>query len=227
MPFNNSTFSAMDNQNFFRNKGDIVQQYRSMVCPCGNDPGESITTCAVCGGMGRFYPDAPIIKRAIISRVEQSEPQLITTGFAGPGDLTMSEMPGDQNPAEEFDIIMLPKWAGMPFSGQIVTRGTDTDVLFYRAVNIDKCVSVDPSTGAVTTYTHNADFSWSGRTITWLTANQPAQGSNYSIRYTALFEYVVFTPALVRREVGTDIGSKAILRKRHIIMPNMPDLIIS
>lgn len=225
MPFNNSTFDFPADQEFFDLKGDLVLHYRSMLCPCGNDPSTALNICALCGGTGRLYPGIPIQKRVILSRVEQFDPELVAQGLAVAGDLTMSEPAGDPVPAEEFDII-IPQWGGIPFAGQLVTRDTgNTDTLFYRAITVDRCISVDPAIGKITDYVPGVDFTWQNKIVTWLTANRPATGTVYSIRYTAIFEYAVFAPALLRRERGTDIGAKALLRKRHLVLPNLPDIL--
>lgn len=221
MPFNNSTFDSLIDSKYFEAKSDIVKQYRSILCPCGGNPAQSLNTCVLCGGTGRIYPDPPVIKKVILSRVEQSAPELVAQGIAVAGDLIMSEPIGDNIPAEQFDII-IPQWGGMPFDGQIVQRGSgNIDNLYYQAVSIDKCISVDSAAGTITNYIPNVDFTYSGNTITWLTSNRPATGSYYSVRYTALFEYVVFEPALVRRERNTNIGARALLRKRHLVLPNL------
>ncbi len=222
MPFNNSRFdSAIDSQ-FLGTAGQLVSLYRAMQCPCSSDPSRAVNTCVLCGGLGRFYPDPPVQKTVIITRVEQDNPDLIATGLAVPGDLVMSEPMGDPYPAEQYDLIT-PQWGGQPFDGQIITRGSGaTDKLFYHAVSVDRCLSVNPATGAITSYTPGADFTFSGRTITWI--NPPAAGVVYSVRYSALYNYVVFPPAFLRREGGTDIGAKVLLRKRHLVFPNLPDL---
>ncbi|MGB9660660.1 MAG: hypothetical protein ACPL5F_01410 [Moorellaceae bacterium] len=225
MPFNNSTFDVAAERRFFEAKSDIVNHYRSMLCPCGSDPSMALNTCALCGGMGRIYPGIPIQKRVILSRVEQSDPELVAQGLAIAGDLVMSEPIGDPVPAEEFDII-IPQWGGVPFAGQLVTRSSgSTDTLFYQAVTVDKCITVDPATGAITDYVPGVDFTWQDKTITWLTSHAPPTGAVYSIRYTAIFEYVVFAPALLRRERGTDLGARVLLRKRHLVLPNLPDIL--
>ncbi len=224
--FNNSTFDLAIDNNFFAEKGQIIKLYRSMYCPCGSDPSNptrSNNNCILCGGSGRFYPDPPITKNVVITRVEQDNPDLIASGLAVPGDLVMTESMLDPYPSEQFDLVT-PQWGGMPFDGQIITRGSGTtDTLYYHAVNVDRCVTVNPSTGVVTSYSPKTDFTFSGRALDWI--NPPPLGTNYSVRYSALFNYVVFPPAFIRREGGTDIGSKAILRKRHLVFPNLPDLL--
>lgn len=225
MPFDNSTFDPTADRQFFDSKGELVLHYRSILCPCRSNPATALNTCVLCGGVGRIYPDQPVQKRVILSRVEQSDPELVAQGLAIAGDLTMSEPIGDPAPAEEYDII-IPQWGGMPFSGQLVTRGSgNTDTLFYRAITVDRCISVDSTTGKITDYSPGVDFAWQDKVVTWLTTNKPPAGTVYSIRYTAIFEYTVFAPALLRKERGTDIGAKALLRKRHLVLPNLPGIL--
>lgn len=220
--FNNSTFDISLNDDFFKDKGEYVYVYRSMLCPCGSDPSRAYIACPLCGGTGRIYPDPPILKKVILTSVEQEAPELVAQGLAIAGDIVMTEIIADDSPVEQFDIV-IPKWQGTPYMGQIVTRGTSsTDTLFYKAYSVDKCISVDTSTGTITTYIPNVDFVVNGNTITWISSNQPAPNTNYSIRYTTQFEYVVFQPSLIRRENSTELGAKALLRKRHLVLPNLP-----
>ena len=212
---------------FFRDHAETVQWYRGAVCPCRSSPASSPnTTCAACGGLGWWYPADPTPLRVVMTQVTQRQ-NLLAEGLELRGDDLIADFaPGA--PLVAWGDLLWPQWRqGEPYEGQTLVRGTGTtDALFYGATTVSFCGSVDLTTGAATVYTEGVDFSVSGKTVTWLgTANQPAAGSLYTIRYNAQFEWVVFDPPQVRVERGTSLGPKAILRKRHLVLQNLPGVL--
>jgi hypothetical protein len=178
--------------------------------------------CAACGGLGYFYPGPGVTTRIILTNIQQVE-DLKDWGLTETGDLVADQPPGAVS-LSPWDLV-LTTWAqGVPFQGERLLRGTGaTDATSYRMGTVYACLQTDPTTGAVTTYTLGTDFTVAGKVVTWLgTANQPAAGTLYSLRYNATYEWVVLPPGLVRIERGTDFGPRTILRKREIVLPNVP-----
>lgn len=220
-----SRFFQRDLLRFFRDHAERVEWHQAALCGCGSQPGApSNISCKVCGGLGYFYPSAGATVLAILTSVKQQE-VLETGGLAQPGDLVCDQPPGSVSFAP-WDIVITTWTRGLPFEGQVLQRSAaSTDSLWYRSTRVYSCLQTNPNTGAVTIYQEGVDFSVSGRTVTWLgTPNQPAQGSLYSVRYDATYEWVVMPPGQVRMERSQDLGPRTTLRKRHMVLPNLPSL---
>lgn len=221
----NSRFALRDQIRFFDRHAERVQWAQAVRCGCSNTPeNPSNSACVVCGGLGYFYPQGLHTTRMILTSIRQQE-DLVMMGLAQMGDLIGDQPPGAVS-LSSWDLVLTTWTDGMPFIGTTLVRGNgSTDNLPYRAQAVYAVVQTDPTTGAVTTYAPT-DYTVHGKTLTWL-ANAPATGSSYTIRYNASYEWVVFAPGLVRIERGTNFGPRTLLRKREIILPNLPDLLSS
>jgi hypothetical protein len=148
---------------------------------------------------------------------------LVAMGLAEVGDLQVSTRPGQLH-LDPFDLCFVPWSVGVPMTGALMTRGSgSTDTLGYRAALVEGVWTVDATTGRITPYLLDQDFTVQGRVITWIGAAPPT-GTVYSIRYSGDFEWVVFDPPDQRLAFGVDLGQRAILRKRYILLPNAPPL---
>ncbi len=208
---------------FFTRQAERVVWYAGSLCSCGNTPESPANmACAVCGGLGYFYPGPAVPTLAALSKITQIE-DLQTWGLTQTGDLICDQPPGAV-PIAPWDLILTTWSEGVPFQGTVVKRGGGTtDTLPYRAAAVVSCVQTNATTGAVTTYTLNTDFSVSGKIVTWLsTTNAPAAGSLYALRYNPTYEWVAMPPGIVRMERGTNLGARTILRKREIVLRNAP-----
>lgn len=203
--------------------GYEVTVYKSATCPCGATPtSPSNINCQACGGFGIIYPEAPIQVLAMASSIDQNL-DLVQFGLMEDGDLVLTPMPGAIH-FDNYDLAILPWQMGIPTYGQVLTRGSGTtDTADYRIITAEGIWTVDPATGVSTMYQPTTDFTYSGKTITWV-GNTPAAGDIYSIRYGAQFEWVAFNPPSPRLAFGQDLGQRAVFRKRHIILPNAPYL---
>ena len=213
-------------------QGYTVTLYRGAYCPCVTasagtipDPGQGNPNCTQCGGNAFFYPDPPQQIQALIANVESNK-ELVAAGMAQPGSLVLSPLPGSVH-INDYDLVLLPWTFGVPSQGQLITRGSgSTDKAWYRMMEVTGAWTVDPVTFVKTEYKPTVDFTWNGRVITWV-GNQPSQGSVYSIRYTAKFEWLAFTAPQPRFAWGQDLGQRCVMRKRHEILPAAPDIIES
>lgn len=225
MPLNNSSFNLREIQDTIRKHGEHVNYFRGHKCTCTllqtgtsyGDPNRADPNCAACHGYGIVWISSGQII-GLVTNISQ-EKELLQAGIASAGDLVFS--PDLQQTLSDWDKIQLTWSDGVPWEGQLIQRGTGTtDEAMYNVVSVppDGCIAVDPTTGNITTYTADVDFSYSGQTITWgLSSNQPQANAFYSLKYNAQLDWIVFTPPQPRRERGTNLGQKVILRKKHMV----------
>ncbi len=230
----------IQDRNFVRTHGEKALWFQGAWCSCTTntdqfpiptqlpDPSFADVNCLVCGGTGWMFPSPGQLITGIVSAVTQDK-DLADVALDVHGELIFSQDPGGPR-ISDLDIIILYSWTyGIPYMGQLVFRGTgSTDSLYYNAMEVVGCWQTNPSTGTITSFVPGTDFSFSGRTVTWLTGgNAPAAQSAYSIKYTPRYEWSCFIPPMPRYERATDLGQRIILRKRHIVLQNAPNLIES
>lgn len=204
-------------------QGYTLQVYKMAPCPCGRTPASPPDmSCQACGGTGLLYPVPAQTVQALVSQVDLST-ELVAMGLAQPGDLQVSTQPGQLH-LDPFDLCFIGWDIGMPVSGEVVARGPGSaDALQYRAALVEGIWTVDPVTGQHTPYQRGTDFQVQGRTVTWLAGGTaPAPGTLYTIRYSGDFEWIVYQPPDQRVAFGVDLGQRAVLRKRYLVLPNAP-----
>ncbi len=206
-----------------------VSYFMSAFCACkGINPGKANINCKVCHGFGWFYPYPGVKLCGLVSDLKMRK-DLLAVGMGEPGDLLFSPEPGQAH-LSDYDLILLPWKQGVPSEGQVIIRGGNSalpanqDETYYRMDWVQGAWVTSPATGVVTSYTPGVDFTWDGRTITWV-GNQPSAGATYSIQYSGLFEWISFVSPQPRIAFGQDLGQRVILRKRHIVTPNAPLLV--
>ncbi len=197
--------------------------YKMTPCPCGASPtSPANTACQACGGTGILYPTPARSVLGLVSNVTLRT-DLVAMGLAEAGDLQISTRPGQLH-LDPFDLCFVPWAVGIPMSGELVVRGSGlTDALHYRAALVEGIWTVDAATGQITPYTLNQDYTVTGRMVTWI-GRMPPTGTEYTIRYSGDFEWVVYNPPDQRVAFGVDLGQRAVLRKRYIVLPNAPAL---
>ncbi len=226
MPWPTSQLDTFADQSFFLEHGDTAYWYQGQICACGSDPNapsdmsQANTACAVCGGLGRFYPNPPTLIRGIVSNAVQDR-QLLDIGFElDVSDLVWSSDPWSPGPLSPLDLLVFADdphtWT---FEGQVLIRGAGpTDTLYYNASELGDIYTVDPISGTYTSYT-DSGVTVNGKLIDWSNATyQPPQGTYYSVKYRAQYEWVVYIPPMPRFERGQSMGSKVLLRKRHVVL---------
>lgn len=171
-----------------------------------------------CNGLGIRYED-PLEIVGIVTGVTR-EKALLEAGVADPGDLLFGPSPFEHNILSDWDMIELQWKQGQPFQGELMKRGLSgpSDILDYTPKQIFSCESIEPNTQALTNYTEGVNFSVSGVTLTWTTGQpQPAPGQVYSIKYTAVFQWICFVSPFDRFEKDSNLGQRCLLRKRSAI----------
>lgn len=216
-----TAFNLAAHHDFVMRHGQQLRHYVGLLCPCGNTPdaNRARINCFFCGGLGIRYQD-PLPMVALITSVNR-EKALLAAGIAQPGDLVLSPSPYEQQTISDWNAIEIAVDDGQPFNGELIKRGVNSpsDVLAYKVKQILDCHSVNQRTQTITNYTEGTDFTIDGRTITWLTGQpQPPAESIYSIKYTAILQWVVFVGPQSRQDSDQNIGLKAILRLRHIVL---------
>lgn len=178
------------------------------------DANRADPNCLACKGLGMIWiPSGTII--GMVTNISQQK-DLIDAGIASPGDLVLS--PSDRYTVSDYDKIQIHWHEGVPYEGQLIRRSyEDFDTANYIITDIIDCLSVDPSTGESTIYKVDEDFTFSGTKITWISDNKPAENDFYSIKYSATVDWICFAPPQPRRERGTNLGQKVIMKKKHLV----------
>ncbi|UOF90785.1 hypothetical protein LSG31_00435 [Fodinisporobacter ferrooxydans] len=228
MPWDNSTLNISSQEDFIRKHGEWVSYSIGMKCSCTGsmmmtgtsipDANRANPNCQACKGIGLVWIDKGQIF-GVVENITQSK-ELLQAGIAAAGDLIL--LPDLQVTLSDYDKIQLTWPEGIPFEGELIIKGSGTtDSTMYGVMSVSECISVDPTTGVITNYIPDVDFTWDKtqplKQIIWQGSNVPSAGSVYSIKYQALMDWIVFTPPQPRRERGTNLGQRVILRKKHFV----------
>jgi len=226
-------------EGFINNRGENLLHETGIRCTCnledtmagqitqgdGQVPRRrTIVSCPRCNGDGYLFRHARKVVGLITGISEQK--QRIETGWAEPGDCVLSVKPGYQVTAG--DMITFTWGQPIP-DGQVILRGAGSasenssrvthlapneDRIWYCATDAVWCEDED---GKVYS---DGDFKLDGsRVVTWM-GNQPAVGKRYTIKYNAYLEWIAFMPPSVRRDRNRDLGTRVLLRKRHVVILN-------
>lgn len=222
MPFNNSQLNTSLQNDLIRRHGEWLDYRMAMKCSCSvlptgayrPDANRANPNCKMCKGLGILWHPKKTILGVVMTITQQKD--LLDAGIATPGDLIL--LPDLRYTVSDYDKIVVEWKEGIPYEGELLTRsGTGSvDTVNYEIADVVSCVQVDPETGDMTTYTPDVDFTFSGRTITWI-QNAPAASSFYSIKYSAVVEWICFAPPQPRVERSTNLGQRVVMRKKHLI----------
>lgn len=207
----------------FNNRGNFVVHEVAITCPsckeADDNPVINNLNCPLCDGDGFVFRDPKEIQ-VLIANVRYSR-DLEDIGWVVPGDCVMSVNPNFNRVVSDFDRITFT-WPENVGSGQVITRGflhrefplkylVNEDRLHYSAADVLHCEDEDGNI-----YKADSDFSIDNKIIRW-GENKPIVNKRYTIKYKAYFEWLVFNPAAGRRDNGEDLGSRFILRKKHVV----------
>jgi hypothetical protein len=212
MPLNNTRHSPEIQRRLDRDHGEYISHYPVIKCSCQADGEHPKPTCKVCGGSGRVYGRMKR-QKGLIGGITAQDKALLVAGIAMPGDLIFSPALGARTVLHDYDMVRLAY--GLPHDGDLLTRGNDR--LLYLPTAIIAVERHNPFTGLTTSYLPGIHFTVSGRAITWAPDYGPAHGELYSVRYDALFDWVVYPGVtLPRIKRGHYLGQRVLLRKRHL-----------
>jgi hypothetical protein len=217
-----STFDLQAQSDHVRRHGDEVQWRRASKCPCalGLDPNRANPNCQVCYGAGFRY--AAAVTLVGMAHGVHHEKSLLEAGIAVPGDMILSLDPLDPTVISDYDMIRLLSWSdGQPYDGDLVKRGAgSTDLLTYEPAEVYDIFALNAGMTAVVPYVETTDWAISGRIITWAPGRGPTVEQVYSVKYSVVtYDWVSFVSPMQRIETGTNLGSKILLRKRHLVWP--------
>lgn len=206
--------SAPRDDQFTREEGELVRHLIGMRCWCQGADGQVDPTCTEHERGGWLYRDEHKIW-GLVTDVRQSK-ELAALGLWLPGDCVFS--PESKDLISEDDKIIFT-WPLPHGSGDVRVRGAgDADRLVYEAIRAIWCEDQDK-----VRYTEGTDFYLDGKEIVWTWATKdpgakaPAAAKRYVIKYTAFLEWIVFIPPVERQSHGDKIGSKVMLRKKHLM----------
>lgn len=236
-------FDLAAHNQFIESHGVDMLHEVSLRCPCGADDvfarnindgeqGRPLPHCDRCGGDGWLYR-APRLVRGIVSGLSLKQVAL-EGGMSQPGDLKFTPM--IQSPdMEHRKVAQWDKFTStLPMvieGGQVITRGAaqfvapsaasdgmspDEDRLIYEPEALVHC---EDDRGAV--YTAADVQLGPGRLVRWMTSHRPPTRSRYTILYRAFLEWItVFPPQEKYDRGGRDLGSVALLRRKHVQLLN-------
>ena len=202
-----------DIDQFTEDEGEEVLHSIGMRCFCHGADGQPDPLCREHENGGWLYLNETRII-GLVTDISQRR-ELMETGVFMPGDCVFS--PTSDAEISEGDKITFT-WA-LPY-GQgdvLVRRNGDADTLYYSAVKGMVCIDQDK-----TFYRHGADYQLDGKSIIWewggkpTSGKSPSIGTKYTIKYTAFIEWIAFVPPITRISAGVDMGSKVMLRKKHL-----------
>ena len=217
LPAMSTLFDLPLHEDFVQRHSEVVEWTRRRKCPCGSlpDGSRSNLNCKACKGKG-IIEDPPLVFNAIVTGV-RSQKLMLEAGSCPSATACSRRRRSSGSSSSRATGSAIIGWGeGEPYEGEILRRGvTDVDRLRYEPKQMHKVFSVDPVTGAITTYT---TYTVAGRDLTW-TGARPAPGQSYTVDYTPLWEWIAFIPTVVRREQGDNLGQLVILKKLHTTTP--------
>ena len=208
------SISAIDR--FVSEEGEDVRHFTGLKCFCHGPEGQPDPNCKEHEIGGWLYVNEQNIV-GLVTDISQRR-ELMETGVFMPGDCVFSPLTPDT--ISEGDKIIFT-WP-LPYGqGDVITRSNvATDNLYYEAVRALFCIDENK-----VIYKQNVDFRLAGKLIEWEwpekldSALKPGYGTHYTIKYTAYIEWLVFVPPVERITHGDDLGSKVMLRKKHLVEP--------
>jgi hypothetical protein len=197
---------------FVEDEGETVRHLVGLRCFCHGADGQPDPNCQEHESGGWLYSDEKSII-GLVTDISQRK-ELMDTGVFMPGDCVFS--PLSEDTISEGDKIIFT-WP-LPYGqGDVIVRGTGSyDELYYESVSGIFCIDERK-----TKFVEGQDYKLSGKLILWdwagKTGNKPTVAARYTIKYKAYIEWLVFVPPVERISHGDDIGSKVMLRKKHIM----------
>lgn len=203
-------FEAVDQ--FVMEEGEQVRHFIGLRCFCHGPDGQPDPNCREHDNGGWLYAAESTIT-GLVTDISQKR-ELMETGVFMPGDCVFSPISTDT--VSEGDKIIftwpLPHGQGDP----LVRSNNTSDNLYYEAVKGLFCIDEDRKI-----YKQDIDYQLDGKNIIWdwigKPGSKPGYGIRYTIKYTAYIEWIVFVPPIERISAGEDIGSKVMLRKKHLV----------
>lgn len=199
---------------FTQDEGEEVLHSIGIRCYCQGADGQPDPNCPDHENGGWLYLDEHTIV-GLVTDISQRR-ELMETGVFMPGDCVFS--PVSEYLISEGDKITFT-WP-LPYGqGDVLLRGEgDSEALYYSAVKGMVCLDQNKRF-----YKQDRDYQLQGNQIVWNWTGKPEAGISpiaglrYTFKYTALIEWIAFVPPITRISAGVDLGSKVMLRKKHLM----------
>lgn len=195
---------------FIDEEGEWVTHLTGLRCWCLTSDGQPRVTHTECEAGYLYRNPREII--GLITAIDQQK-LWMQIGFAQPGDCVFSPRSDETGLSDRDKIVFLDP---SPISeGQVIVRAHEaTDALHYSASGAIYC----EGEGAVE-YHEKVSFVLEGKAIRWLSGQpQPAEGTQYALKYYGFLEWYVFMPPALRYSSLKDIGKKVLLRKKSAVV---------
>ena len=195
-------------------EGDYVVHEVGLRCFCFNDSGQPDPTCNEHQNGGWLYCESETIQ-GLVTGISQNR-ELVEAGILIPGDCVFSPL-SDAVVTEGDKITFtwpLPYGQGDP----LVRSNENKEDTYYKPVRAIYCIDENKAK-----YREGIDFRFVDKTIQWLWDGKPlegiapAGGIRYTVKYMAFLEWIAYVPPVERINNGNNLGSKVILRKRHLV----------
>ena len=204
--------SAIDK--FVTEEGEEVRHLIGVRCYCHGADGQPDPNCLDHEAGGWLFAAEETVV-GLVTDISQNQ-ELMETGVFMPGDCVFS--PLTEHHITEGDKIIFT-WP-LPYGkGDVLVRGIGNyDTLYYEAVSGIICID-----DTKVRYQEDTDYKLDGKKIVWnwtgkpVTGKKPSAGHQYTVKYTAYIEWIAFVPPVERINSGADIGSKVMLRKKHLL----------
>lgn len=204
--------SAIDK--FVKEEGEQVRHLVGIRCYCHGPDGQADPNCPDHEAGGWLFAAEEMVT-GLVTDISQNR-ELMETGVFMPGDCIFS--PLTEHQITEGDKIIFT-WALPHGQGDVLVRGIGaSDELYYEAIAGLLCIDQDK-----VFYKYGIDYRFDGKRVVWawdgksISGKQPAPGKQYTVKYTAYIEWIVFVPPVERINSGENLGSKVMLRKKHLL----------
>lgn len=224
-----------------RKRGEVVWWWASQKCTCAaarktikenrdtgkisHDSLRADLVCSVCGGNGFFWPVRRKIKAVVLDVNTGNSRELLAAGLATPGDLMMSPAPLGMRSfrISDFDKIIFPHRGGQPHAGDVLIRGQfDNGLIDIFPHPLGEITKIAYKSGSSMIYPEEgADYTYAkyDNEITWIDGgpNVPPDGTPFSVSCHVYYEWIAFASPFERVENDNLLGSKVLLKKKHLV----------
>ncbi len=203
-----------DIDQFTEEEGEEVLHSIGLRCFCHGADGQPDPNCREHENGGWLYLNEQPITGLVTAITQHRE--LMETGVFEPGDCVFS--PTSDQVISEGDKITFT-WPLPHGQGDVLVRGgRESEKLYYSAVAGLVCID-----DKKVFYRQDIDYQLQGKEIVWTwqgklaDGKKPPYGTRYTIKYTALLEWIAFVPPMSRISAGENVGDKVMLRKKHLV----------
>lgn len=177
-------FNYEKHATFIAKHGTQAALFRGLQCPCQSPTRHSDPNCFACGGTGRLY--VPLLKGAtrLLTTRETSGRSLEETGYLLTGTMRATTLPGVRLALQ--DLVRCLDMRDT-YADEVLTRGTDDTLRFTGEVELEYVGD------RVTEFVAGRDYELTApATLRWKEDGYgPPVGQQYSVRYSALVDFLV------------------------------------